>query len=132
QAVRRTTTDGLHDKVGWIAMPELLINPRAAEIGERIRLYREEHGLSQKQMAEQTGITPSQLCRYEKGTEIPGTAALARISAFMQSTIDYLYHGRLEQVVGKIDALLREPFIELHNFSEECRRAVYESAYAHS
>ena len=112
-------------------MPELLINPNAAEIGERIRQYREKHGLSQKLMAEQTGITPSQLCRYEKGTDIPGTVTLARIAAFMECSIDYLYHGRVEQVVGRIDALLRAPFIELQEYSEECRRAVYESAYAH-
>ena len=112
-------------------MPELILNPRAAQIGERIRRYREEHGLSQKQMAEQSEVTPSQLCRYEKGTEVPRIDALSRIAAFMQCTIDYLYHGRLEQVVGKIDPLLREPFLELHDFSEECRRAVYESAYAH-
>ena len=112
-------------------MPELHIKLNAKEIGERIRSYRERHGLSQKQMAEQIGITPSQLCRYEKGTEIPGTIAVVRIAAFMDSTTDYLLYGRLEQVVGKIDPLLREPFIELSDFSEECRRAVHESAYAH-
>lgn len=112
-------------------MPQILINPNPAEIGERIRLYREEHGLSQKQMAEQSGVTASQLCRYEKGAEAPGSTALARLSAFMQCSLDYLFHGRREQVVGKIDPLLREPFLELHDFSEECRRAVYESAYAH-
>ena len=36
-------------------------------------------------------------------------------------------HGELDD----IHALLREPFLELHDFSEECRRAVYDSAYAH-
>ena len=112
-------------------MPELIREPTAAEIGERIRCYREEHGLSQKQMAELSGITPPQLCRYEKGTEMPSTLKLARIAAVMQCPMDYVYYGRIEQTVGKIDALLRQPFIELQAFSEECRRAVYESAYAH-
>jgi transcriptional regulator with XRE-family HTH domain len=114
-------------------MPELLINPKAkaAEIGERIRRYREEHGLSQKQMAEECGIGPSQMCKYERGTEMTGTLALARIAAFMQCSIDYLYDGRVEQVVGKIDPLLRESFLELHGYSEETRRAVYESIHAH-
>ena len=112
-------------------MPKLLLNPTAAEIGERIRLYREQHGLSQKQMAEQIGIKPPQLCRYEKGSEIPGTIALARLATVMQTTLDYVYWGRLEQVVGRIDPLLRGPFIELQEFSEETRRAVHESAYAH-
>jgi transcriptional regulator with XRE-family HTH domain len=112
-------------------MPELVINPTAAEIGERIRLYREQNGLSQKQLGEATGIDPSQICRYEKGTEVPGSVTLARLAAFMGRSIDYLYYGRDEQVMEKIDPLLREPFLELRDFSEECRRAVYESAYAH-
>jgi transcriptional regulator with XRE-family HTH domain len=112
-------------------MPEPIINPTAAEIGERIRAYREQHGLSQKQMAELCEIDPSQLCKYEKGTDMPSAPTLARIAKVMQCQIDYLYYGHLEQTVGKIDPLLREPFIELQGFSEECRRAVYESAYAH-
>lgn len=112
-------------------MSELITEPTAAEIGERIRRYREEHGLSQKQMAEQIGVTPSRLCRYEKGTEMPSSHTLARIATVMQCTMDYLYYGRVEQTVGKIDPLLREPFIELQGFSEETRRAVYDSAYAH-
>jgi transcriptional regulator with XRE-family HTH domain len=112
-------------------MPELVINRTAVEIGERIRSYREQHGLSQKQLAEETGILPSQICRYEKGTEVPGSTNLARLAAFMGCTLDYLYHGRDDQIMGKIHPLLREPFLELRDFSEECRRAVYESAYAH-
>lgn len=112
-------------------MPELVINPKAAEIGERIRLYREEHGISQKQMAEQVRITAPQMCRYEKGTEMPGTDTLARIATFMQCWMDYLYYGRVEETVGKIDPLLRGAFLELQRYSEECRRAVCESIYAH-
>ena len=112
-------------------MHEQVINPIAAEIGERIRLYREQHGLSQKQMAEAIGISPPRLCHHEKGTEMPGLVVLARISKFMQCSLDYLYYGRVEDVVGKIDPLLRAPFIELQDFSEETRRAVHESAYAH-
>lgn len=112
-------------------MREVIINPTPAEIGERIRSYREKHGLSQKQMAELVGTGPSELCKYEKGTHLPSTHTLARIAKVMQCSIDYVYYGLVEQTVGKIDALLREPFIELQGFSEECRRAVYESAYAH-
>jgi transcriptional regulator with XRE-family HTH domain len=112
-------------------MPELIINPTAAEIGERIRSYREKHGLSQRQMAELVGITPPALCKYEKGSDLPSTPTLARIAKVMQCSLDYLYYGLVEQTVGKIDPLLRGPFLELQSFSEECRRAVYESAYAH-
>src|SRR5690242_4513008 len=112
-------------------MPVAVINPIAAEIGARIRSYREQHGLSQKQMAELVGIDPSTLCKYEKGTEMPSAPTLARIAMVMDCTMDYLYHGRVEEVVGRIDPLLRAPFLELQNFSEETRRAVHDSAYAH-
>jgi len=112
-------------------MPGAIINPIAAEIGKRIRAYHEQHGLSQKQMAELAGIAPSTLCKYEKGQEMPSAPTLARIAAVMDCTMDYLYHGRVEEIVGRIDPLLRAPFLELQNFSEETRRAVHESAYAH-
>ena len=112
-------------------MPVPIINPIAAGIGKRIRAYREQHGLSQKQMAELIGISPTRLCRYERGTEMPNAQTLAQIADVMDCTMDYLYHGRVEEVVGKIDPLLRAPFLELQNFSEETRRAVHDSAYAH-
>lgn len=114
-------------------MPKLkvLINPRAIEIGERIRIYRELHGFSQKELAERSGVGQPQVCRYEKGLEIPSTPILARLAAFMGYSMDYLYYGRLDEVVGKIDPMLLGTFVELHEFSEECRRAVHEAAQAH-
>lgn len=112
-------------------MPELFINPTATEIGERIRRLREQRGFSQKEVAEGVGITPSRLCHYEKGADIPGTIILLRIALFMDSSMDYLCQGRLEEVVERIGGLLRRPFMELQDFSDECRRAVYDSAYAH-
>src|SRR5437764_800081 len=112
-------------------MPELLMVPNPLEIGKRIRTYREQQGLSQKQLADQTHIPASQICRYEKGTELPTLLALTRLRVFMDCTFDYLIDGRLEEVIGKIDAGLRETFVELNNFSPECRRAVNETAYAH-
>jgi len=112
-------------------MPKLLVVPNPLEVGERIRAYREQQGLSQKQLAEETGMDTSQICRYEKGTELPGTNALSRLCAVMDCTFEYLLYGRIEQVVGKIDVQLREPFLELNKFSPETRRAVIDSIYAH-
>lgn len=113
-------------------MPKLLIiNPVALEIGKRIRAYRELHGLSQKEFADRCGVSQPQLCRYEQGSELPGGPVLARLADAMNCSMHYLYHGHAEEVAGTLDAGLRESFLELHNFSEECRRAVIESAYAH-
>ena len=112
-------------------MPKVLTNPIALEIGERIRIYRELHGFSQKELAERSGVPQPQLCRYEKGTELPGITVLARLAAFMGYSLGYLYHGRVDEIVGKLDPGLRNSFLMLHDFSEECRRAVEESAHAH-
>ena len=112
-------------------MPKVLINPIAVEIGERIRIYRELHGFSQKELAERSGVSQPQLCRYEKGTELPTVPVLARLAAFMGYSLDYLYHGRVDEIVGKLDPRLRDSFLRLHDFSDECRRAVDEAAHAH-
>jgi transcriptional regulator with XRE-family HTH domain len=113
-------------------MPKLLlINPVALEVGKRIRAYRELHGLSQKDFADRCGVTQPQLCRYEGGTELPRGPVLEKLADAMKCTMDYLYRGRVEDVAGTLDAGLRDSFLELHNFSPECRRAVIEAAYAH-
>lgn len=35
--------------------------------GERIRVLRERHGLSQEQLAKRAGTTPSKICAIERG-----------------------------------------------------------------
>lgn len=112
-------------------MPKVFINPMALEIGERIRKYRELHGFSQKELADRAGIPQPQLCRYEKGTELPGIMVLARLAAFMGYSLDYIFYGRVDEIEGKLDPMLLDSFRQLHEFSEECRRAVNESAQAH-
>lgn len=39
----------------------------APAIGERIRAFREKHGLSQRDIAERTGIAREQITRFEGG-----------------------------------------------------------------
>lgn len=44
----------------------------AREFGLRVRLLRESHGISQREMAERAGIPePSVLSRYEDGSRVP-------------------------------------------------------------
>lgn len=38
---------------------------------ERIRALRERHGLRQNTMADDLGLTPSRLCRLERGVSAP-------------------------------------------------------------
>jgi transcriptional regulator with XRE-family HTH domain len=114
-----------------MAKMKLLINPLAVEIGERIRKYRELHDISQRELSDRTGVPQPQLSRYERGTDLPGLDVVARLAAFMDYSLDYLYYGRVEEIAGKLDPMLRHQFLRLHEFSEACRRAVSDSADAH-
>lgn len=49
------------------------------EIGNRIRKYREELNLSQKQLAEQIGISNSRVSNWEQGINRPDADMLAKI-----------------------------------------------------
>ena len=49
------------------------------EIGSRIRKYREERGLSQKQFAEKIGVSNSRVSNLEQGINRPDADILANI-----------------------------------------------------
>ena len=49
------------------------------EIGGRIRKYREERGLSQKDLAQSIGVSNSRVSNWEQGINRPDADILARI-----------------------------------------------------
>ena len=49
------------------------------EIGNRIRKYREELGISQKQLAEQLGVSNGRVSNWEQGINRPDADMLAEI-----------------------------------------------------
>ena len=49
------------------------------EIGSRIRKYREENNLSQKQLAEKIGVSNSRVSNWEQGLNRPDADILAAI-----------------------------------------------------
>src|SRR4051794_7004377 len=53
---------------------------QALAIGERVRLLREEHGLSQRELAERIGSTQPAIARLEAGGVSPSLATLDRIA----------------------------------------------------
>jgi transcriptional regulator with XRE-family HTH domain len=50
------------------------------EIGQRVRAFRLQKGLSQEKLADQLGITFQQVQKYEKGTNRIGAGRLQRIA----------------------------------------------------
>ncbi|MEV6010759.1 pyridoxamine 5'-phosphate oxidase family protein [Streptomyces sp. NPDC051976] len=66
----------------------------AGDIGRRLRLRREELGLSREQAAERAGIAPGYL-QYveEQPTALPGLAFLQQISEALETTVQALRGG---------------------------------------
>lgn len=68
------------------------------EIGERLRKLREEHKLTQSELAKYLGVGRSTVTRWEGGTAYPKNQ-LERLSKLYGVTMDYIYTGKQEKPV---------------------------------
>jgi len=59
-------------------------------IAERIRIYRQQKGLSQNELAEKSGVNNKSLSRYELGASVPPADALKNIADVLEVTTDAL------------------------------------------
>jgi transcriptional regulator with XRE-family HTH domain len=63
--------------------------------GERLKLLREEKGLSQVELAKLYNLSQSTIAYYETNSKQPSNETLQNLADFFQTTIDYLL-GRSE------------------------------------
>ena len=56
----------------------------------RLRMERARIKKTQKQVAEETGITAAAICNYENGDRVPTLQTLALLADFYGASIDYL------------------------------------------
>ena len=79
-------------------------------IGKRIKVQREEMGLSQKGLAERVDISPSAINQFEKGEKKPSSEVLARIASELGVSTDYLFGASNEKVflTGNVAAAFRD------------------------
>ena len=56
----------------------------------RIRALREDHDLSQRQVAEMLGMSQTGYSKYETGENDIPTAVLIKLSTFYHTSVDYL------------------------------------------
>lgn len=66
----------------------------ARAFGVRVRGYREERKLSQRQLALLAGVDPMQISRYERGIALPATDALVKIADTLKISVDALLRGK--------------------------------------
>lgn len=65
------------------------------EVGKRLRLYRIQEGIKQKDVAEKLGITAATLCNYEKGLYIDEKTA-RQIAHTLGIDVNWLLYGEEE------------------------------------
>src|SRR5437588_9491364 len=64
-----------------------------AELGSAVRRRREQHGLSLRDVAEETGVSASTLSRIENGKGKPDADNIARLAAWLDMPIERVMHG---------------------------------------
>lgn len=90
-------------------------------IAERIRLYRQQKGLSQAELAEKSQVNNKSLSRYELGSSIPPADALKNIADALGISSDALLN---DDTVSIKDKELLKKFEVIQDMSEEDRAMV--------
>lgn len=60
------------------------------QLGERIRMLREEHRYQQKEIAEKLGVSPQAFSNYENGKREPDLLTILRLAKLFNVSVDYL------------------------------------------
>jgi transcriptional regulator with XRE-family HTH domain/KaiC/GvpD/RAD55 family RecA-like ATPase len=76
--------------------------PGRFDLGGRIRAVRKKQGLSQKELAEKTGVTPSSISQIEKNLIYPSVPALFRLAESLSIGVASFFEGIASQPTGCI------------------------------
>ncbi len=93
----------------------------ASIAGVRIKEKREKIGLSQKDLAEKVGVSPSAINQYEAGHKTPSTDILKEIALALSMETDYLLG------IKEDDDQIAVAFRDLGKLSERDRKLVLEN-----
>ena len=75
-------------------------------LGERIKVRREELGLTQLQLAQALEVTPQHVSVIEKNKRAPSLDLLAKLAHELGVTTDYLITGK-ESVVSDVGSVIK-------------------------
>lgn len=76
--------------------------------GERLRYLRECEELTQKELSEKLGISPSTLAHYESGRRDPGLDMLKKCANYFGVSVDYLLGNEDTKKIDKAISLRQE------------------------
>ena len=95
-------------------------------IGERIQQLRKEKGLSQTELAKETGVSYAQISRYENKGAQPPAEVLNNLSRVLNTSIDFLVNGNASEK-GKnslTDAKVLNQFIEVDQLPDNEKNTI--------
>ncbi|QIZ51852.1 XRE family transcriptional regulator [Dickeya zeae] len=78
--------------------------------GQRLKVLRNRHRRTQKDMAVRLGVQISQYNKYESGMHIPSADKLIQLSEMFATTIDYLLLGSHDEQAPLSNTRLMERF----------------------
>ena len=71
-------------------------------IGKRIAFLRKEKGLTQEELANQMGVSPQAVSKWENDQTCPDISALPRLARLLGVTVDELLEGKAETPAVRI------------------------------
>ena len=74
----------------------------ARTFGERLHRYREDRGLSQRQLSALAGVDPVQISRYERGLGLPAADTLVAIAKALHVSLDTLLLGKADRQAERL------------------------------
>ena len=89
-------------------------------MGERIKKLRQQHNLTQNQLAERFDLSISTISSYEAGTRYPSYEILMKLAANLHTTTDYLISGNNPETVD-VTGLKDEEVLAVCNLIEQYR-----------
>lgn len=90
--------------------------------GKRFRAKRIESGYSQKEAAHELGISPYQLCNYEKGRTEPSLNTLIKMSELYHQSVDSLLGTGLINTSTSITSPTFEELVEMISKLDETKQ----------
>lgn len=98
----------------------------APSLGEKIRLLRQEKGLSQVLLEKKSGVNSKLLSKYENGRIIPTADTLRKIAEGLETSADYLIFDNVpKDGLSKIQDLdLFEKFKEVEQMDPESKKMI--------
>ena len=75
------------------------------KIGERLKLYRKEKGVSQTSLAQHVGLTFQQIQKYENGANRLSVSRLIEFASYLEFSIEDFFDGLTKTSPKKISPL---------------------------